>query len=401
MTIFIDLASLEDLYNDLINHIETLRKKKGSEYSVADYQILVGEQRTVEFLSKIVLTETDFLFKECKDSDKDIEGFFNVILTILHKLENEDEINVVSQKIRDSLSAHSTESSNLKIKILTNLFNSFQPKSAQRYEIFFSLVKLASESNNLEFVKHQIDDVDGWLEDWSSNTQQKRKLYKLISNIFREKNKMLSHQYLVKFLQTFTKEDSAEAQEDAVRVCIESISLQELYQSDYLLDLPAVQFLETSNANNNSQIYELMKIFATEQLESFNQFQDKNPNLIQSIGLNVEDCKQKIRLLSLATLASEQSKVPYSLISQKLQINEDEVEMWVINAMEGELLDAKLDQLNRIVNVNSSTQRVFNKSQWTQLGSRFSVWRSSVKNLLQVIDNAKTTQVKPFYFQTR
>ncbi|KAM9957675.1 hypothetical protein ACTFIW_012642 [Dictyostelium discoideum] len=401
MTIFIDLASLEDLYNDLISHIETLRKKKGSEYSVADYQILIGEQRTVEFLSKIVSNETEFLFKECKDSDKDIEGFFNVILTILHKLENEDEINIVSQKIRDSLSAHPTENSQLKIKILTNLFNSFQPKSTQRYDIFFALVKLASDSNNLEFVKYQITDIDSWLEDWNVSIQQKRKLYKLISNIFKEKQRMLSHQFLVKYLQTFTKEDSQEAQEDAVRVCIESISLQELYQSDYLLDLPAVQYLEGSTVSANSLTYELMKIFATEQLDSYLQFQQKNPNFLSTIGLSNDDCLQKIRLLSLATLTSEQSKVPYSLISKMLQIDENEVEMWVINAMEGDLLDAKLDQLNRIVNVNSSTQRVFNKSQWSQLGQRFSVWKSSVKNLLQVIENAKTTQVKPFYFQTR
>jgi len=398
MAIFVDLASIEDLLNDLISHIENLRKKKNADSSsITEYQRLVGEQRTVEFLSKIVSSETEFLFKECRDSDKDIEGFFNVILTILHKLENEDEINIVSQKIRDSLVSNPTESSSLKIKILTNLFNSFSTKSQQRYEIFVSLVKLGADSGNMEFVQNQTNQLEEWIEEWSISTAKIRNIYNLMSNIFKESNKMTSHKFLVKFLQTFSKDDASEAEQESCRACIEAISLPELYQSDYLLELAAIQHLEKSNPKT----YELMKIFATEQLEAFIQFQQRNPDFIKTLGLNENDCLQKIRLLSLATLTSEQSKVPYSLISKILQIDEDQVEMWVINAMEGELLDAKLDQLNKIVNVNSSTQRVFNKSQWSQLGLRFGAWSASVKNLLQVIDNAKNTQVKPFYFQNR
>eukprot|EP01132_Coremiostelium_polycephalum_P002492 gene2492-3084_t len=398
MTIFIDLSSPEELYYDLINHIASLRKKRGVDAPLTtEYQRLVGEQRPAEFLSKIIISENEFLFKE---SDKDIEGFFNIILTVLHKLEK-DAINIISQKIRDVLSSNPTDKSQLKIKILTHFFNSFSTKSPQRYEIFFVLVKLASESGNIDFIIQQLKELDVWLEDWSTNTQQRRKIYKLISNIFKDSNKMTSHKFLVKYLQTFTSEDASEAQEDAVRACIESISLIELYQSDYLLELPAVQYLEKSSNQQHNLTYELMKIFATEQLESYLEFSNRNPTFLQSIGLNNEASLQKIRLLSLATLTSEQSKVPYSLISKKLQIDEDQVEMWVINAIAGDLIDAKLDQLNKIVNVNSSTQRVFNKAQWTQLGLRIGAWRASVKNLLQVIDNAKNTQVKPFYFQSR
>ncbi|KYQ93302.1 proteasome component region PCI domain-containing protein [Tieghemostelium lacteum] len=392
-------SAKEELYSDLINHVSVLRKKKGQEQqsTITEYQRLIDEQLPAEFLSKIITNETEFLFKE---SDKDIEGFFNVILTVLHKLEN-DAINIISQKIRDCLSVNPTENSQLKIKILTNFFNSFPVKSQQRYEIFYILIKSASEANHFEFIKSQIKDLDLWLEDWSSNTKQKRKIYQLVSNIFKEKNNMLSHQFLFKFLQTFTKDDASEAQEESVRACIEAISIPELYQSDYLLDLAAIQYLENSTVDKNRLTYSLMKIFATEQLEHYLAFQTKHPEFIQSIGLKNEQCLQKIRLLSLATLTAEQSKVPYSLISKMLQIEEDKVESWVINAIAGELIDAKLDQLNRIVNVNSSTQRVFNKSQWAQLGLHFGAWHESVKNLLNVIETAKNTQVKPFYFQSR
>ncbi|GAM16831.1 hypothetical protein SAMD00019534_000060 [Acytostelium subglobosum LB1] len=397
MTTYIDLSSPEELYLDLINQVSNLKKKRSVEFNATEYQRLLGEQRAPEFLSRLISSESEFLLKE---SDKDIESFFNVILTALHKLES-DAINIIAQKIRDCLSASPNEKSNLKIKLLTNLFNSFSPKSSQRYEIFFVLFKLASDSGNLEFVKQQTTNLDTWLDDWSATTAHRRKIYKLISTIFKEKNGMLSHRYLVKYLNTFNKEDSAEAQEDSVRACIESISLQELYQSDYLLDLEAIRFLETSANPKHNLTYELMKIFATEQLGSFVQFQTRNPNFLTDIGLKPDECMQKIRLLSIATLTSEDATVPYSAIAKSLAIDENDVETWVIDAIANELIDAKLDQLNRLVHVNSSTQRVFNKAQWTQLGLRVDAWRTNIKNLLQVIETAKTTQIKPFYWQSR
>eukprot|EP01133_Synstelium_polycarpum_P001375 gene1375-1578_t len=366
MTTYIDLSSPEELYHDLVNQIASIKKKRSVEFNASQYQNLIAEQRDVEILSRLITSESEFLFKE---SDKEIEGFFNIILTVLHKLEN-DAINVISQKIRDTLSSNPSEKSQLKVKL---------------YEVFFVLVKLAADSNNIEFVKNQLKNIDSWLVDWSSSTQQKRKIYKLISSIFKEKN----------------RDDAAEAVDDSVQACIESISLQELYQSDYLLDLDAVRHLETSSAQQHKLTYELMKIFATEQLDSFMAFQSRNPAFLAEINLSADDCLQKIRLLSLATLTSEDAKVPYASISKSLQIEEDQVEMWVINAIAGELIDAKLDQLNRLVHVNSSTQRVFNKAQWTQLGMRVDAWRTGVKNLLNVIETAKNTQVKPFYWQSR
>ncbi|EFA81648.1 proteasome component region PCI domain-containing protein [Heterostelium album PN500] len=397
MTTYIDLSSPEELYIDLINQVASIKKKRSVEFNDTEYQRLLGEQRAPEFLSKLITSESEFILKE---SDKEIESFFNIILTVLHKLENE-AINIISQKIRDVLSASPNEKSNLKIKLLTNLFNSFSPKSPMRYEVFYVLVKLASESGNIEFVKYQTNNLDTWLDDWSASIPQKRKIYKLISTIFKEKNSMISHKFLVKYLNTFNKEDAGEAQEESVRACIESISLQELFQSDYLLDLVAIGYLETSSNPKHKLTYELMKIFATEQLDSFIAFQSRNPSFLTDIGLKEEDCLQKIRLLSLATLTSEDASVSYASISKSLQIDEDKVEMWVIDAIASDLIDAKLDQLNRVVHVNSSTQRVFNKAQWTQLGLRIDAWRSSVKNLLQVIDTAKTTQIKPFYWQSR
>ncbi len=58
-----------------------------------------------------------------------------------------------------------------------------------------------------------------------------------------------------------------------------------------------------------------------------------------------------MRLLSLATLGAANQEIPYALIAKTLQLDESEVETWVITAMSEDVLDAKMDQLRRVVTI--------------------------------------------------
>lgn len=92
-----------------------------------------------------------------------------------------------------------------------------------------------------------------------------------------------------------------------------------------------------------------------------------------------EECIAKMRLLSLLDLASDVSgQIPYALIKDTLrvfalaflfvmfylfslysclieamqvpfQINDDEVELWVVKAITAKLIDCKIDQMNQVV----------------------------------------------------
>jgi len=110
---------------------------------------------------------------------------------------------------------------------------------------------------------------------------------------------------------------------------------------------------------------------------------------LASVGLVFEDCLKKMRLLSLATLATQHEEIPYSLISATLSIDEAEVESWIILAISSHVLDAKLDQLRRVAVINRVTQRAFTREQWQQLGERLHAWKESTTALLEVVGKHK------------
>jgi len=276
------------------------------------------------------------------------------------------------------------------------LYNIFDKNPTDRFNIFESLIKFASVTHNSDAVLSQIKDKDIELriEEWGIDSKQKRELYKGIRNLFNEQAKILqAFKWTLKYLGTFERSEddhSTEATEEAAKASLEAIKLPDLFQFDGLLNISAIKKLE--NHPTHKVMLQLLKIFIGETLEAFKTFADQNTDFLKSVGLSVEDCTRKMRLLSLATLGAANQEIPYSLISKTLQVNESEVELWVVMAISENLIVAKMDQLKRVVIVTQSLQRVFTRAQWKQLGDSLATWKNNVKALIETIRQSQQTQ---------
>ncbi|KAH9740395.1 eukaryotic translation initiation factor 3 subunit M [Citrus sinensis] len=195
-----------------------------------------------------------------------------------------------------------------------------------------------------------------------------------------------SFKFLTKYLATFSGEDAHtmdEAKEEAVRTIIEFVKSPDMFQCD-LLDMPAIGQLE--NDAKYASVYQLLKIFLTQRLDGYLEFQAGNSALLKSYGLVHEDCIAKMRLMSLVDLGSNESgQIPYGLIKDTLQINNDEVEKWVVKARTAKLMDCKMDQMNQVVIVRRCTERIFGQHQWQTLRTKLSTWRANVANVISTI----------------
>jgi translation initiation factor 3 subunit M len=84
-------------------------------------------------------------------------------------------------------------------------------------------------------------------------------------------------------------------------------------------------------------------------------FANAHKALFTQYALDMNDLEYKMKLLTLATLASQLTSaervLTFQQITDALQIPTDEVEIWVIDAIGNHLLDASIDQLAGIVTV--------------------------------------------------
>ncbi|PQP94825.1 eukaryotic translation initiation factor 3 subunit M-like [Prunus yedoensis var. nudiflora] len=279
-------------------------------------------------LVSLMLTSADVILS--KVSEKDLECIFTVICNVVTKSESPDEALEMAKLISAKITQQPSDKPALRLKILFNLYNLLENPYS----------RLAKES----------------------------------------------FKFLSKYLATFSGEDAyilSEAKEEAVRTIVEFVKAPDLFQCD-LLDMPAVGQLEKDA--KHALAYQLLQIFLTQRLDAYVEFQDANSTLLKGYGLVHEDCMTKMRLISLVDLGSDDSgRIPYSLIRDTLQINDEKVELWVVKAITAKLMDCKMDQMNQMVIVSRCTERVFEHQQWLTLRSKLATWRGNVANVISTI----------------
>jgi len=267
------------------------------------------------------------------------------------------------------------------------LYNFAPGRSPSRLNAFVSLINYALATKSTDLVLPQLKKLRPRLQEWNASKEQTRQIYSTVRKVHLELgNTPKAHKTSLKILATYEGESAENLNKvatDAAAVIVEAINLPDSYQFDHILELVAVKQLASSA--DHSKLHKLLSIFTTENLAAFEAFNVANPGFLESKGLSYPECRKKMQLLSLASLASEQRELPYDKIAESLQIKPEDVEHWIISAIGAKLIDAKMDQLRRVVIVTRSAQRVFTNSQWKQLSGSLQSWRNNLQNVLKVI----------------
>ncbi|KAL7530347.1 hypothetical protein ACHAXR_003438 [Thalassiosira sp. AJA248-18] len=194
--------------------------------------------------------------------------------------------------------------------------------------------------------------------------------------------------YMLLFLETYKEESQLDdqatsyAQEAALHAIRDPINLFSTQRR--ILSLPAIISLQTSQP----ALYDLLKIFMEGKLQDYRDFTampDKNDSVFGTFKLDEKTCMKNMCLLSLVSLAGEHEEIPYSAIASTLNIPEDEVEQWVIRAVSSGLMEAKMDQLRKVVLVERCAVRQFGIKEWTALKVRLDKWKANVSGVLDAL----------------
>ncbi|KAL5713051.1 hypothetical protein ACHQM5_015165 [Ranunculus cassubicifolius] len=343
-------------------------------------------------LTSLMLTSADLIFSRV--SDKDLECIFTIICNLVTKTESPDEALEISKLISAKVAQQPSDKPALRLKILFNLYNLLVNPYSKFY-VYMKALTLAVNGKVTENIIPTFKKIESCLKEWNIGTLDQRELFLAISNALKENKSYAkdSFSFLTKYLATFSSEDVQamnEAKEEAVRAIVEFVKASDVFQCD-LLDMPAVSQLEKDD--QYALVYQLLKIFLTQRLDAYLEFQTANSDLLKTYGIVHEDCIAKMRLMSLADLGSNGSgEIPYSLIKDTLQVTDDEVEQWVVKAIAAKIFDCKMDQMNETVVVSRCTERVFGFDQWLSLRSKLAVWRGNITNVVNTIQANKVTE---------
>ena len=155
------------------------------------------------------------------------------------------------------------------------------------------------------------------------------------------------------------------------------------YLFQELRGIPSVSALSDSHP-----VYsQLLDIFAEQDLDDFVDFNDEHEDFIEKEKLNGELLQRKMRLLTFASLAAStpSREIEYKSIAKALKIDPKDVEMWTIDVIRAGLCEGKLSQQRQTFLVHKVTYRVFGEKQWQEISTRLDMWRSTLRNIRDVV----------------
>ncbi|GIX84777.1 eukaryotic translation initiation factor 3 subunit M [Caerostris extrusa] len=350
-------ATDEEQYQDLRSHLKSLGADISEENSEEGYLRDLHD----------VINASDFCFREANEADA--ESTLNCIVSLLIMVPPTESEPLVSLFCEKLTRAPSLKMGCVSFKVLQNLFAGIEEKSLLCYDVYFNLVRVAGQTDNVNTVFKDLNKLKSWLFELKVGTEKTQRLLRLLHEV------LVETKVMIELLGTYTEDNASQARDDAHKCIVTSLADPNTFLMDHLLLLKPVRFLE------GELIHDLLTIFVSEKLSSYVAFYAANKDFVNSLGLSHEQNLQKMRLLTFMQMAETQKEIPFSIIESELQLNSGEVESFIIDVLRTKLVRAKIDELQQRVLVSSTMHRTFGKPQWQLLRESITVWQVNLNKI--------------------
>lgn len=282
------------------------------------------------------------------------------------------------------------------LKVLWSLFQSLEESSPMRFHVYYYLVGLAGKTDQLSTVYKDMTQVRNQFVKQPPSNEQTQKLLKLLHEVLLANGQSdEASRVMIELLGTYTTENASQAREEAQRCIIASLADPNTFLLDHLLQLKPVKFLE------GELIHDLLTIFVSEKLESYVKFYESHKEFVNGLGLKHEDNMRKMKLLSFMQLAENRSEISFNEIQQAMQLQEGQVEGFIIDVIKTKLVKAKMNQGEQVVNVSSTMHRTFGPGHWQQLHSTLNLWKANLATVRDQMQHVASAQIEMIHKQIK
>jgi len=277
---------------------------------------------------------------------------------------------------------------------MMTLYNMFPPNYKFRFAICNEIVEYCVQLNKFDVIAPYMQFVEVWMEDWRIDVENRRRLFLLLANQLKLVGRgQEAYRCLKRHIEEYQGASTEVLNQRSVinaatELVEESIRQPDIVYMDNILRLDAVKNLSnTSEAN----IVKLLDIFVTSGPPDLEEFFASHPDFSTAHGFDYKQCLRKIRLLHLASYAASSTcgQVSLTAVAKGMSMTEAEFEELVVASIGENLLDAKIDQINRVVLIKSAMQREFNRQQWERFQSKLLQWKENTKSLLEIVTQSR------------
>jgi translation initiation factor 3 subunit M len=364
----------------LVQIIASLLDSTSSSTFITQCNELIDNTNT-SLLIDVILQKKEVIFD--LEKEKDIEAIFQSLVSLIFTLEEGIDTVPIITKIIDIIT-NSTDKPLLRLKVLVNIFN-LTFVAASKYGAIISIFKYAIDTNQTNVVSAYYNRVDGWIKAWDLSIEQRRQLYLLVSTALGKSGHIsLCLNFQIRFFETFADgQFPADVLPLAINTVVSAIKSHIDAFNDRNTIIECVSF--KNQKGTLGTLIELLSIICRGSLDDFDKYVASNKSLLAEHSIDVNEIGNNMKLLTLCSLAVQQSVIPYSTISKALKIEISDVDNWIVEAVSLNLFDGSMDQNTQVLNVSRCVHRSFDKEDWKKVQNKLSFLRKNVQAVVSSI----------------
>ncbi|KAJ2520087.1 hypothetical protein H4217_002268 [Coemansia sp. RSA 1939] len=338
-----------------------------------------------------------------KAPEDKLEAVYNQLFGIVAESKDELKLESVAGEIAQDVAANA-ESGAGGLRVLNNLYNILVGENTKelgsaRAVVFEAMVALATRTQLLGMtIVPLVGRLPAMFGEWGISANDRVRVLMDVRKAL-DAAQLGSEAYETELVlldvvgaslsSSSASQSSAAAAEVAASAIVRFANLSAVCDLDALASLGSVQ--ELSKNGGLGDAGKLLDALLSSDFKQWRGFAEANSEMLQRLGVDASKANDKMRLLTVASLAAENlgRDVPFGTVAQAIEVDEDDVEMWIIDVIRSGLIQGKMNQVSRTVLPTRTTYRQFGADQWKALGERLDQWKQSLEQLQPVIANAK------------
>ncbi|CRG93213.1 golgi organization and biogenesis factor, putative [Plasmodium gallinaceum] len=325
---------------------------------------------------------------------KEVEEYFVILISILQlEFKSVEDLNNATNNFIKAIKNYNVFPE-LRLKILQLLYNSFSVNFSFRFPTFIAILQFSSQNNIFHNILPYIKFIDQWIKEWNISSREKRQIYLIIAQELKKLKKYEdSFKHLKKHIYYFQKESEEILNHPntinaSVELIVDSINLNSNIYFHEILNLDAIQNLQ--NIKEHQPLFELLVIFYKYGIHEFLTFKNTyGVDFFEKYNINLEACENKIYLLSIISLFKDIKIQNIQYISEKLNITPLKIEQILVAAIGSGVIDAKIDQINKTIQMKTTILRHFDDTHWELLNNQINKYINNVQKILDLTSQTK------------
>lgn len=164
---------------------------------------LIENAQTEALVTKF-LTKQDAFF--ALESDSDIEGIFQAIVSIAFTLGDASVVPAVIKQLISALTASTDSRQTIRLRVLASLFN-LATADQSKFDLMSAILKYALASGQAKEVAHFHNRVEGWVSSWNLKPAEKQGIYSDTIQVLEASGQSsMAMRYKIKYLESFAGE---------------------------------------------------------------------------------------------------------------------------------------------------------------------------------------------------